>query len=76
MARTRALRIGGKASGCGPKPQTGDLLFWARGNRRKRGICSCEVLSFDLDDLERTLKSSETRETRQSIPVKKMPYSL
>jgi len=33
-------------------------------------------LSFDLDDLERTLESRETRETRQSIPVKKLRYSL
>jgi hypothetical protein len=33
-------------------------------------------LSFDLDDLERTLKNSVTRETGQSIPVKKMRYSL
>jgi hypothetical protein len=47
-----------------------------RGNRRKRGMCSCEVLSFDLGDLERTLKKNVTRETRQSIPVKKMRYSL
>jgi transposase len=65
-----------KASGCGPKLQTGDLLIWVRGNRRKRGMCSCEVLSFDLDDLERTLKNNLTRETRQSIPIKKMRYSL
>jgi hypothetical protein len=27
-----------------------------RGNRRKRGMCLCEALSFDLGDLERTLK--------------------
>jgi len=39
-------------------------------------MCSCEVLSFDLDDPERTLKSNETRETRQLIPVKKLRYSL
>jgi hypothetical protein len=50
--------------------------FGFRGNRGKRGMCSCEVLSFDLDDLERTLKNNVTRETRQSIPVKKLRYSL
>ena len=47
-----------------------------RGNRRKRGLCSGEVLSFDLGDLERTLKKNVTRETRQSMPVKKKRYSL